>query len=108
MHKGAHIECAVSVWKVHFCNIAFLVKSFINILSAKIGGTQSYQRNLYSVSFQKWAISGLFRLFLVFLKQTLEFLLQINVKKTVYGAGIWTHHLQIASLIPKPKEQGSR
>ena len=47
----------------------------------------------------------LFRLFLVFFKQTLlQFLQQINVKKChvhpVYGAGIRTHNLWIVSLLP--------
>ena len=44
-----------------------------------------------------------FRLFFVFFKQTsMQFLQQINVTNfyPLYGAGIRTHNLQIASLIP--------
>ena len=51
----------------------------------------------------------LFRLFSVFFKEkSMQILQQINVKRVhpVYGLGIRTHDLQIASLIPLPQDQG--
>ena len=44
----------------------------------------------------------LFRLFLIFFKQTIQVLQQINVKNVhlVYGAGIRTHILLNTSLLP--------
>ena len=50
-----------------------------------------------------------FRLSSIFFNQTIQFLLQINVKNVhaVYVADIQTHNLQIVSLIPQPLDQGT-
>ena len=52
----------------------------------------------------------LFCLFLVFFKQKIQFLQQINVKNVhpVYGTGIQTHDLLNMSRHPLPLDQGSR
>ena len=51
----------------------------------------------------------LFRLLSVFVKQTLQFLLQYNVKiiHLVSTAWIWTHDLLNATLLQSPQDQGS-
>ena len=48
-------------------------------------------------------------LFLVFFKQTLQFLQQYDVKNVqlASGGGIWTHDLLNVSLLSKPLDQGS-
>ena len=60
----------------------------------------------------KWAIPGLFFIYFWSFsnKHGYNFLQQINVKNVhpVYGAGIQTHNLHIASLIPLTLDQGSR
>ena len=50
----------------------------------------------------EWAIPGLFLVYFHLLKQTLQFLQQINVKNVqpIYSAGIRTHNLQNMSLLP--------
>ena len=61
------------------------------------------------VIFHEWAIPGLSSVYFCLFKQTLQFLQQIKVENVhpVYGAGIWTHNLQITILLPYPLDQGS-
>ena len=60
------------------------------------------------IVFSKWKPTS-FHL-KVFIKQTVQFLHQINVLEVhlVCGAGIQTHNLLNTSLFPEPLDQGSR
>ena len=63
----------------------------------------------YKVFF-KWTNPGLFFVYFCPLKQTIQFLQQINVKNVhpVSSARIRTHNLLITSLLSQPPDQGSR
>ena len=87
-----------------------LTASFFLKIASKIQ-THDCRRTLLPILSVKCFQPGLFFVyFQAFLTNITIFTTNICEKNVhpVYGAGIWTHHLQIVSLFPYPLDQGSR
>ena len=97
-----------SFWKSIRVNTFGLIKFQTGLIpafgrSAPTSGPKAYPMSYpLATLFKKWAISGLFFVYLRLFKQTLPFLQQINVKNVhpVFGAEIRTHNLRNMSLLP--------